>query len=117
MDIVSIRALRIEATIGIFGWEQQIMQPLVVNLNMRWDSSKAAQTGAIDDALDYARVSQAVTSLVKGRPWGLIEEVAEAIAKLLQKDFKVPGVQVNVEKPTAVANADSVGITIIRGAY
>lgn len=117
LDTVSIVGLKIDATIGIFDWEQDILQPLVLELNMRWDNVKAAQSGSIDDALNYAAVSTAVTELVQSRPWGLIEEVAEQVAALLQTTFKVPGISVKVEKPTAVPTALSVGVTIVRGAY
>src|SRR5690554_3984358 len=115
LDTVSIVGLKIDATIGIFDWEQDILQPLVLELNMRWDNAKAAQSGSINDVLDYAAVSEAVTTLVLSRPWGLIEEVAEAVAALVQTAFKVAGISVTVEKPTAVSAATSVGVTIVRG--
>lgn len=117
MDKVSIVGLKIDATIGIFDWEQEILQPLVIELHMRWDNAKAARSGSIDDALDYAAVSNGVTELVQSRPWGLIEEVAEQVAAFVQTNFKVPGLSVTVEKPTAVPTASSVGVTIVRGNY
>ncbi|HLV47604.1 MAG TPA: dihydroneopterin aldolase [Aliidiomarina sp.] len=117
MDTVSIVGLKIDATIGIFDWEQEILQPLVLELNMRWDNAKAAKSGSINDALDYAAVSAAVIELVKSRAWGLIEEVAEAVAASILKNFNVPGLNVKVEKPTAIASATSVGVSIVRGAY
>jgi|SRR5690554_4023042 len=117
LDTVSIVGLKIDATIGIFDWEQEILQPLVLELNMRWDNAKAAKSGSINDALDYAAVSAAVIELVKSRAWGLIEEVAEAVAASILKNFNVPGLNVKVEKPTAIASATSVGVSIVRGAY
>jgi len=84
---------------------------------MCWDNSKAAQTGCIQDALDYAAVSSFVVTLIESRSWGLIEEVAEHIAAGLLNEFHVAGAKVKVDKPTAVPAANSVGVTIERGEF
>lgn len=117
MDRVFIEGLRVEATIGIFDWEQRILQPLEIDLEMAWDNRPAATSGAIEEALDYAAVSEAVTGLIQSKPWGLIEEVAEAIGRLIQKEFKVQGVTLKVAKPTAVLTAKTVAVQITRGSF
>lgn len=114
MDQVFIQELKIEAVVGIFDWEQRIQQPLVFDLVMDWDVGVAARTGNIDDALDYAQVSEQITQLIQGRAWGLIEEVAESVAHLLLHEFHVPRVEVTVHKPTAVPTAQSVGVRLVR---
>lgn len=117
MDTVSVKGLKVDATIGIFDWEQEILQPLLIDLEMRWDNAKAAASGDIGDALDYAAVSTFVVDLIESRPWGLIEEVAEQVAAGLLAQFKVPGARVTVDKPTAVPAANSVGVSIVRGEF
>lgn len=117
MDRVSIEGLRIDATIGILDWEQDILQPLVIDLEMAWDNSLPAQSQRIEDALDYSAVSEVVIELVQSKPWGLIEDVAEQIAALILSTFSVPGLRIRVAKPTAVKEAHTVAVTAIRGQF
>lgn len=114
-DYISIEGLEVPATIGIFAWEQEILQPLVIDLRMQWDNRKPAASGAIADALDYDAVQRAVQEWITSKPWGLIEEVAEMLAERIMANFAVPGLQVRVAKPTAVKAAQTVAVTIQRG--
>jgi dihydroneopterin aldolase len=43
-----------------------------------------------------------------------VETLAEHIAQLLLHEFPIQRVRVEVEKPAAIAEADSVGVTIER---
>jgi FolB domain-containing protein len=68
MDIVFLRGLRIETTIGIYDWEKQIKQPVVLDLEMGADVAKGAATDRIEDALDYKRVSKRLKEFVGEQP-------------------------------------------------
>ena len=48
-DIIFINELRIETVIGIFDWERQIKQTVVLDLELATDISKAAASDHIDD--------------------------------------------------------------------
>lgn len=113
-DFVSIEGLEVLAVIGIFEWEQEITQPLIIDLKMAWDNRTAAKSGAIEDALDYDAVRKAATSWISAKPWGLIEEVAEMLAARIMEEFRVTELEVRVAKPTAVAAAKTVAVTIFR---
>ncbi|WP_445946643.1 dihydroneopterin aldolase [Shewanella sp.] len=115
MDKVLIRQLSIETVIGIYEWEKQIHQTLVVDLDMAWDNRAAAAGDDYQYALCYETVSKRITSLITEKPIELIETVAEMIAQCVQTEFKVPWVQVVVMKPGAIPHAASVGVTIERG--
>jgi len=113
-DHVLIEGLSVDTVIGVFDWEQKITQRLVIDLDMAWDSRPAAATDDIHQALDYAKVSDAVMALVTARPRQLIEQVAEEIATLILQQFSVPEVKVRVAKPGAVKNATTVAVQIHR---
>ena len=115
MDIVSVKGLKVSTTIGILDWEKEILQPLVIDLDMYHSCQEAAVSGNIDDALDYAAVSESVRTLLQGSAWGLIETVAEEVAKHIMERFNVGGITICVKKPTAVAEAEYVSVTITRG--
>ncbi|MGM0525686.1 MAG: dihydroneopterin aldolase [Pseudomonadota bacterium] len=113
-DIVSIEGLNVDTVIGVYDWEQQQSQRLVIDMQMACDIQAAANSDNIAEALDYATVSEAVTNWVQQQPRQLIETVAEGIAALILKDFAVAQVEVKVSKPGAVVNAGNVAVTIKR---
>ncbi|KPA53861.1 dihydroneopterin aldolase [Photobacterium leiognathi subsp. mandapamensis] len=115
MDTVFIEQLEVIATIGVYDWEQEIKQKLVLDLEMAHDNRPAANNDDVMLALDYSTVSTAVTNLIEQGRFLLVERVAEEVASLIMTDFNVPWVKVRVTKPGAVANARGVGVQIERG--
>ncbi|MEZ8095202.1 dihydroneopterin aldolase [Photobacterium swingsii] len=115
MDSVFIEQLEVIATIGVYDWEQEIKQKLVLDLEMAHDNRPAANSDDVAYALNYAAVSEAVTAHIQNGRFLLVERVAEEVATLLMTQFGVPWLRVRVTKPTAVANAAGVGVQIERG--
>ncbi|KHT65505.1 dihydroneopterin aldolase [Photobacterium gaetbulicola] len=115
MDSVFIEHLEVIATIGVYDWEQEIKQKLVLDLEMAHDNRPAAQSDDVAYALDYAAVSDAVTQHIQTGRFLLVERVAEDVANLIMTQFSVPWIKVRVTKPGAVANARGVGVVIERG--
>jgi dihydroneopterin aldolase len=115
MDTVYIKGLRAEAVIGVYDWERDIRQTLVLDLEMASDNRRAAAGDRIEDALDYDAISSRVLSFIEGSEFQLIETLAERIAALLQDEFQVPWLRLHLNKPGAVAEADTVGVRIERG--
>ncbi|WP_419206104.1 dihydroneopterin aldolase [Photobacterium leiognathi] len=115
MDTVFIEQLEVIATVGVYDWEQEIKQKLVLDLEMAHDNRPAANNDDVMLALDYSTVSTAVTNLIEQGRFLLVERVAEEVASLIMTDFNVPWVKVRVTKPGAVVNARGVGVQIERG--
>lgn len=113
-DLVLVEGLEVPAVIGIFDWEQDIQQPLVVDVAVAWDNRIPAASGSIEDALDYDRLSRAIQGWIQEKSYGLIEEVAETLAARILHEFKVAAVQLRVAKPTAVKAARTVAVQITR---
>ncbi|MDT7526269.1 MULTISPECIES: dihydroneopterin aldolase [Idiomarinaceae] len=116
MDKVFVEGLVVDAYIGVYDWEHESTQPLVLDLTMAWDNAKAARSEDLADALDYDSLSKAVTALIQQRPRALIETVAEEVAELILTHFKVPQVTVKVGKPQAVKAARQTAVEITRKA-
>ena len=115
MNTVYIKGLRAQAVIGVYDWERLIRQPLVMDLEMASDTTRAAATDAIADALDYAAISQQVIALVEGSEFQLLESLAEAIATMVMREFGVPWLRLRLGKPGAVAEAEDVGVIVEAG--
>ncbi|MCG8312101.1 MAG: dihydroneopterin aldolase [Pseudomonadales bacterium] len=115
MDIVYIRDLKVKTVIGIFDWERSIKQTVSIDLEMAADIAKAAATDHIDDALDYAAISERVVSYVEAHNYKLVETLAEKLAAVIRDEFSVPWLKLSLSKPGAVRGAKDVGVVIERG--
>lgn len=116
MDTVYIQALEIETVIGIYDWERDVRQCVVLDLEMAADIRRAAASENIADALDYHAVAERLREFVGGSRFLLIETLAEQCAALVMNEFGVPWLRLQLAKPTAVPAARAVGLIIERGA-
>ena len=115
VDIIFLRGLAIETIIGIYDWERETLQTVVLDLEMAWDISPAAQSDSIEDALDYKAVSKRVIAFVEESRFFLVETLAEKVARLILDEFSVPWVRLTLNKKGAIRGASDVGILIERG--
>lgn len=115
MDIVFLRGLRIETTIGIYDWEKAIKQPVILDLEMSTDVARAAVTDRIEDALDYKTVSKRLKQFVAASRFELVETLAERCADIVVNELGVGWVRLSVNKIGAVSDAADVGVIIERG--
>lgn len=115
MDKVFIEQLEVITTIGVYDWEQEIKQKLVLDIEMAHDNRPAGKSDDVADALDYSQVSQAVLDHIEGGRFLLVERVAEEVAELIMARFNVAWIKIRLTKPGAVAQAKGVGVVIERG--
>jgi dihydroneopterin aldolase len=115
MDIVFIRGLRIDTTIGIYDWEKRIRRPIVLDLEMASDIARGASTDRIEDALDYEAVTRRLTEFVSESRFELVETLAERCAAILLDELGVAWIRLTLNKPGAVGEGIDVGVTIERG--
>ena len=114
MDKIFIHALKTEAIIGIFDWERQVKQTILVDLEFSANIRKAALSDSIDDTLNYKKVAKRVLSFIEASQFHLVETMADSIAMLLLEDFGLEWVKVVLSKPGAIRNSRDVGIIIER---
>lgn len=115
MDIIFLGGLEIETIIGIYDWERTQKQTVVLDIEMAFDISKAAETDDINYALDYKTVSKRIISFVEASEYYLVERLIEEIAKLIRDEFNVPWLKITLNKKGAIRGASDVGIIIERG--
>ncbi len=116
MDIIEIRNLRLQTTIGFSPHEVDRLQEVLINLRIETAGRRAGETDEPSDAFNYKTVNKAIIKLVKESRFRLLEKLAEEIAKTVVLGFGARGVQVQIHKPGALRHADSVGIVIERRA-
>jgi 7,8-dihydroneopterin aldolase/epimerase/oxygenase len=114
MDKIFIHALKSEAIIGIYDWERQVRQTVLIDLEFGADIRKAALTDSIDDTLNYKRVAKQVLAFVEASQFHLVETLAEHVAMLVLEEFGVAWVRITLSKPGAVRSSRDVGVAIER---
>jgi len=114
MDKIFIHALKTETIVGIFDWERQVKQAVVMDIEFSADIRKAALSDSIDDTLNYKRVAKRVLAFVDESSFHLVETLAEHVAMLILEEFGVSWVCVSLSKPGAIRNSRDVGVTLER---
>lgn len=114
MDKIFLNELKTEAIIGIFDWERQVKQTLLIDLEMSADVRKAALSDSIEDTLNYKRVAKRLLEFIASTSFHLVETLAEHIAMLVIEEFSVQWIKVTLHKPGAIRSSRSVGIMIER---
>jgi dihydroneopterin aldolase len=115
MDCVLIEALEVDTVIGVYDWERDILQRLVLDLELATDIRPAAADDDIAKTLDYAAISERIAAFASEHDFALVETFAERLAATLREEFAIAWLTLTVRKPGAVANASAVGVRITRG--
>ncbi|MEC5210561.1 dihydroneopterin aldolase [Psychrobacter sp. PL15] len=113
-DVVFVKALKVEAVIGVYDWERAITQPLLIDIVLETDISKAAASDDVNYALNYKAVCDDVSAWCQELKAKLLEHLAEHIAHKLLANYACHKVTLSVAKPTAIKSADAVGVQITR---
>jgi len=108
---VFVRALRVEAEVGVYTHEKGRRQPLVVDVEL---DVAAAAGDHLADTVNYESVVAYAQAIVADGHFKLIETFAERLARALLDDSRVSRARVRVEKPEALApHAAAAGAEII----
>ena len=113
-DLIYIKDLRVQTIIGIFGWEREVRQEVSIDLEMEFDCKKAAKNDAIEDTIDYKKITKGIIKFVEESEFQLQETLAEGIADLVKNKYKVGSLKLRVSKPGALRHAEDVGVIICR---
>ena len=114
MDIVYISELEVRTMIGIYDWEREQKQLVSISLEMGADIKLGAENDSINQALDYKAVAKRLIAFVEGSEFFLVETLAERMAEVVLKEFRVPWLKLRVGKPGAVKGSKDVGVIIER---
>ncbi|MFC2064965.1 dihydroneopterin aldolase [Chloroflexota bacterium] len=114
MDQIIIKDLKIKGIIGIYDWEREVEQDILINIRCFIEKSEASTTDDINDCLDYENLAKKVKAKVKDSRRHTVEALAEDIANVCLAVEYARKVIVRVEKPNALEGISSTGIQIER---
>ncbi|MBP3945748.1 dihydroneopterin aldolase [Psychrobacter sp. K31L] len=113
-DVVFVKGLKVEAVIGVYAWERAITQPLLIDIALETDIRRAAVSDDVNDALNYKAVCDDVSAWCKEIQAKLLEHLAGQISDKLLAKYACHKITLSVAKPTAMRQADAVGVQITR---
>lgn len=112
MATIRIINLKLRTIIGINDWERECKQDIVINVTIDCDAARAAESDAIEDAVDYKTITKCIIMEVEASSFFLLEKLAKAILNIVMENSLVREATVRVDKPLALRFADSVSIEL-----
>jgi 7,8-dihydroneopterin aldolase/epimerase/oxygenase len=108
---VFIRALRVEAEVGVYSHEHGRRQVLMIDVELE---VAPASGDHLADTLNYEMIADHARTIAARGHHKLIETFAERLARACLEDSRVTRARVRIEKPEALApDADAGGAEII----
>ena len=113
-DKILIKNIRADIIIGINPEEKILKQPVAVNIVLNTDCSRAGMSDNIEDAVDYSVIHDDIVAHLHSTQYGLLESLAESLAKICLQDSRVTECTVSIDKPQALEFAENVAVEITR---
>ncbi len=112
LEHIFIEGLAVQTCIGVYDWEREIRQTVVLDLELHTDLQVAAQSDGLADTVDYKALSDRLVALVGSARYGLIEALGQAILNCILDEFPVSRARLRLSKPGAVSAARNVGVVM-----
>ena len=113
-DIVFLRGLAVETTIGFFEWERHVKQTVVLDLEIPVDCARAAATDTVDQTVDYKSIAKRCIDFIGKAEFHLVETLAHQLATTLLAEFDIGWIRLSINKPGAIRGSRDVGVSIER---
>ena len=111
-DELAVTGIECFAQHGVFHHERRDGQIFVIDLVLGLDTSAAATSDDLHDAVDYGSLVAHVKAAVETDPVDLIETVAQRISDVCLLDDRVEWARVTVHKPGAPIAATFADVTL-----
>jgi dihydroneopterin aldolase len=99
-DHIYLANMTFEVHIGAGDGERQDEQPIEIDVDMTVDLKPAGDADDLDKTVDYGAVFRLCQQVAEGRPYRLLEALAERLAgEILAVESAVQSVAVTVRKP------------------
>lgn len=108
--IIHIENLRLRTVVGIFEWEKNVKQDVIINIEIEFDGTKAIESDDIAHTIDYKSITKKIISEVEEKEYNLIERIAGDVVRIILEDERVESASVRIDKPGALRFADSVSV-------
>lgn len=113
-DKIFIESLQIMSFIGVYEWERQAPQKLLLDIEMSMDLHAAAASDDLKDTVDYAQVATDMAQIANDHQPMLLEHLAGMMCDHILEHYPVADVLLKLSKPTILPQAQNVAIQLFR---
>ena len=113
-DTIFIRDLQVSMIIGILPHEREQPQTVILNIDITTDTAQAGGSDDLSASIDYAALADQIKDHCATHQPLTVEALAEDLAALCLAHPRAAAVRIQVEKPQAVPDTRSVGVSIQR---
>jgi 7,8-dihydroneopterin aldolase/epimerase/oxygenase len=112
-DTIRIRRIRVLGKHGVTDRERSVLRPLIIDVEVTADLTKAQQSDNIADTVNYSTVHKLIMQIVETHSYRLLESLAGAILDALFEDERVLAARLRIGKPERLDGATP-SITLAR---
>jgi 7,8-dihydroneopterin aldolase/epimerase/oxygenase len=111
---VLIKDFIIYEIIGIHNHEKVNKQKIVFNIVIDVNQNISPDENNLSSIVDYEKITNKLENLAKNKKYNFLESLAEDSFNEIFADKRINSVKIKIEKPNAIANAQSVGVEVFK---
>ena len=111
---ILIKELTLDLKLGYYEFEKNKPQKVKFNLEIDYEDKKPTNDKDIKSIVNYGKVVELITKLVKNKHYNFLETLAEDIFDELFKDKRIAKITLRIEKLEILKECTSVGIQITK---
>ena len=113
MDKIFLHGMKADTLIGVYDWERQHKQTLILDLDVVLPEN-SHQDDNIEHTIHYGEMCQLIRQELADCDFKLLESLAEFVAQLVFEHYPTPQLRVRVSKAGVLPDVREVGIEIER---
>ena len=111
---ILIKELTLDLKLGYYDFEKNKPQKVKFSLEIDYEDKKPTNDKDIKSIVNYGKVVELITKLVKNKHYNFLETLAEDVFDKLFKDKRIAKITLQIEKLEILKECASVGIQITK---
>ena len=111
---ILIKELTLDLKLGYYDFEKNKPQKVKFSLEIDYEDKKPTNDKDIKSIVNYGKVVELITKLVKNKHYNFLETLAEDVFDELFKDKRIAKITLQIEKLEILKKCTSVGIQITK---
>jgi len=111
---ILIKELTLDLKLGYYDFEKNKPQKVKFSLEIDYEDKKPTNDKDIKSIVNYGKVVDLITRLVKNKHYNFLETLAEDVFDELFKDKRIAKITLQIEKLEILKECTSVGIQITK---
>ena len=111
---ILIKELTLDLKLGFYDFEKNKPQKVKFSLEIDYEDKKPTNDKDIKSIVNYGKVVELITKLVKNKHYNFLETLAEDVFDKLFKDKRIAKITLQIEKLEILKECTSVGIQITK---